>query len=52
MFIKKAKLEGFRSYKSQKMEEFEFSEGQNLVLGLNGHGKSNLLLGKFPKTHF
>ena len=26
------------------MEEYEFSSSSNLVLGLNGHGKSNLLL--------
>ena len=26
------------------MEEYEFSSESNLVLGLNGHGKSNLLL--------
>ena len=26
------------------MEEYDFSDKSNLILGLNGHGKSNLLL--------
>ena len=45
MFIKKIKMTGFRSYKGIDTEEFEFSPHQNLILGLNGCGKSNLLNG-------
>ena len=44
MFVKKVRLEGFRSYKSHEMQEYDFSNGQNLIVGLNGYGKSNILL--------
>jgi DNA repair exonuclease SbcCD ATPase subunit len=46
MFIRKVKIEGFRSYKHLETDDFEFSPGQNLIVGLNGHGKSNLLNSK------
>ena len=52
MFIRKIKMEGFRSYKSLDSDDFEFSPTQNLIIGLNGHGKSNLLHGKFSYNTF
>jgi structural maintenance of chromosome 3 (chondroitin sulfate proteoglycan 6) len=45
MFIKKISIEGFKSYKRLHFTE-EFSPEGNLIIGLNGHGKSNLLNGK------
>ena len=50
MFIRKVKIEGFRSYKTLDTDDFEFSPEQNIIIGLNGHGKSNLLNGKSLAT--
>jgi len=52
MFIRKVKVEGFRSYKTLETDEFEFSPHQNLIIGLNGHGKSNILNGTFDNLTF
>ena len=40
MYIEKLNLENFRNYKSQ---EVEFINGINLFLGLNAHGKTNII---------
>jgi chromosome segregation ATPase len=40
MHIKRITLSGFKSYKSETVIEFE--EGLNLIVGRNGHGKSNV----------
>ena len=40
MFIKNLKLKNFRNYKD---EYIEFSPGKNIIYGLNGHGKTNII---------
>jgi chromosome segregation ATPase len=40
MHIKRITLSGFKSYKAETIIEFE--EGLNLIIGKNGHGKSNV----------
>ena len=50
MFIKRIKAENFVSYRDLQMPE-EFHPGCNLILGLNGQGKSNLLQGKYINTN-
>jgi structural maintenance of chromosome 3 (chondroitin sulfate proteoglycan 6) len=44
MFIKKVAIDSFKSYKELKMPD-ELHPGCNLILGLNGCGKSNFLQG-------
>ena len=40
MFINKVYLENFRNYEKQ---EIEFSEKANVIYGLNGQGKTNIV---------
>ena len=40
MYIKKLELENFRNYKK---EIFEFSPDKNIIYGLNGQGKTNII---------
>ena len=40
MFIKKVHLENYRSHSNTTVE---FSKGVNLILGMNGKGKSSIL---------
>ncbi len=40
MYIKKLELENFRNYKKQV---FEFSPEKNIIYGLNGQGKTNVI---------
>ncbi len=40
MFIKKLKLTNFRNYKYQ---EIEFNKNKNVIYGLNGQGKTNII---------
>ncbi|EKX72935.1 RecF/RecN/SMC N terminal domain containing protein [Theileria equi strain WA] len=42
MHIKSVRLKGFRTYKD--LTVFNFSPGYNAIVGLNGSGKSNILL--------
>lgn len=55
MYIKKVELNNFRNYPHQVVE---FSNGYNLISGINGQGKTNLVesivvasLGESPRTH-
>jgi len=41
MHIKQIIIRGFKSYRDQTVIE-SFSPKDNIVIGLNGHGKSNL----------
>ncbi|CAI2368717.1 unnamed protein product [Moneuplotes crassus] len=43
MFVRKVEVKGFRSYKKLENQQFEFCPDINLIIGLNGSGKSNLL---------
>lgn len=40
MHIEKLYLENFRNY---NIQEFEFSQGTNIIYGLNGQGKTNII---------
>lgn len=40
MYIKNLSLENFRNY---NFENFEFSKGTNIIYGLNGQGKTNII---------
>lgn len=40
MYLKNLSLENFRNYKE---ENFEFSKGTNIIYGLNGQGKTNII---------
>jgi len=47
MHIKRVTINGFTSYEQLTMESGkQLSKGCNLILGLNGCGKSNFLQGK------
>ena len=43
MHLKEIRLRNFKSYKQERITNL--SKGVNLVIGKNGHGKSNLLHG-------
>ncbi len=49
MFIKQIIVEGFKTYKNRTVID-AFHAGSNVIVGLNGSGKSNIFDGTFVSS--